>query len=136
MFRDAFKRRCCIVPASGFYEWTGSKGDKTPHLFSAADGSPILAFEGLWERWKNPEGEEVLSCTIIVSGASAWMAPYHNRMPVLLHESYISGWLDGSLGGEALQPAAESTLREWIVSTRVNRTTKVTSLIAAASLAG
>ncbi len=136
MFRDAFKRRCCIVPASGFYEWTGSKGDKTPHLFSAADGSPILAFAGLWERWKNPEGEEVLSCTIIVSGASAWMAPYHNRMPVLLHESYISGWLDGSLGGEALQPAAESTLREWIVSTRVNRTTKVTSLIAAASLAG
>jgi len=86
MFRDAFKRRRCIIPASGFYEWTGGKGDKTPHLFSAADGSPILAFAGLWERWKNPEGEDVLSCTIIVSGASAWMAPYHDRMPVSLRE--------------------------------------------------
>ncbi len=50
MLRDAFKRRRCIIPASGFYEWTGGKGDKTPHLFSAADGSPILAFAGLWER--------------------------------------------------------------------------------------
>ncbi len=47
MFRDAFKRRRCIIPASGFYEWTGKKGDKTPHLFSAADGSSILAFAGL-----------------------------------------------------------------------------------------
>jgi len=64
----------------------------------------------------------VLSCTIIVSGASAWMAPYHDRMPVLLGEDDIAGWLDGSLGGEALRPAAESTLREWIVSARVNKT--------------
>ncbi len=122
MFRDAFKRRRCIIPASGFYEWTGSKGEKVPHLFSAADGSPILAFAGLWDRWRDPAGEEVLSCTIIVSGASEWMAPYHDRMPVLLGEDAITGWLDGSLGGEALQPASESTLREWIVSTRVNKT--------------
>jgi putative SOS response-associated peptidase YedK len=123
MFRDAFKRRCCIIPASGFYEWTGEKGAKQPHLFSAADGSPILAFAGLWDRWRNPDdGEDVLSCTIIVSGASDWMTPYHDRMPVLLSSTAIDAWLDGSMGAEGLTPAAESALREWPVSKRVNRT--------------
>jgi putative SOS response-associated peptidase YedK len=122
MFRDAFKRRRCIIPASGFYEWTGEKGAKQPHLFSAADGSPILAFAGLWDRWRNPDdGEEVLSCTIIVSGASAWMTPYHDRMPVLLTSTAIDAWLDGSMGAEGLTPAAESALREWPVTKRVNR---------------
>jgi len=66
--REAFRRRRCITPASGFFEWTGEKGDKQPHLFTAADGSPILAFAGLWDRWRNPTtGEELLSCTIVVS---------------------------------------------------------------------
>ena len=57
MFRDAFKRRRCIIPASGFFEWTGEKGGKQPHLFTAADGSPILAFAGLWDRWIDPATE-------------------------------------------------------------------------------
>ena len=62
MFRDSFKRRRCIIPASGFF--TGEKGDKQPHLFSAADGSPILALAGLWDRWIDPASkEEILSCT-------------------------------------------------------------------------
>ncbi len=78
MFRDSFKRRRCIIPASGFFEWTGGKVAKIPHLFTAADGSPVLAFAGLWDRWKDPAREDVLSCTIIVSGASEWMAPYHD----------------------------------------------------------
>ena len=122
MFRDAFKRRRCIIPASGFYEWTGEKGAKQPHLFSAADGSPILAFAGLWDRWRNPDdGEEMLSCTIIVSGASAWMTPYHDRMPIVLTSTAIDAWLEGSMGAEGLTPAAESALREWPVTKRVNR---------------
>ena len=123
MFREAFKRRRCIIPASGFFEWTGEKGDKQPHLFTAADGSPILAFAGLWEKWRDPAtGEDVLSCTIIVSGASAWMTPYHDRMPVLLRAEDFDAWLNGTLGADALKPAAESALREWPVSKRVNRT--------------
>jgi putative SOS response-associated peptidase YedK len=122
MFREAFKRRRCIIPASGFFEWTGEKADKQPHLFTAADGSPILAFAGLWEKWRDPaSGEDVLSCTIIVSGASAWMMPYHDRMPVLLVASDFDSWLNGTLGADALKPAAESALREWPVSKRVNR---------------
>ncbi len=69
MFRDAFKRRRCIIPASGFFEWTGGMGEKVPHLFTAADGAPVLAFAGLWERWMDPaSGDAVLSATIIVSG--------------------------------------------------------------------
>src|SRR4051794_16377667 len=59
-----FKERRCIIPANGFYEWTGEKGAKQPHLFTAADGSPVLAFAGLWDRWLDPESDdEVLSCT-------------------------------------------------------------------------
>lgn len=112
MFRDAFKKRRCIVPASGFYEWTGEKGAKQPHLFSAADGAPVLAFAGLWDRWRDPAAdEEVLSCTVIVSGASAWMTPYHDRMPVLLAGDQIGAWLDGSAGVEVLRPAPEGTLQ-------------------------
>jgi putative SOS response-associated peptidase YedK len=123
MFRNAFKERRSIIPASGFYEWTGGKGAKQPHLFTAADGAPVLAFAGLWDRWRDPATrEDVLSCTIIVSGASAWMEPYHDRMPVLLEEKDFGAWLNGTLGPEALKPASESALREWAISPRLNRT--------------
>lgn len=122
MFRGAFKERRCIIPASGFYEWTSAKGDKQPHLFTAADGSPILAFAGLWDRWRDrATGDDILSCTIIVCGASKWMETYHDRMPVILDEKDFSGWLDGSIGPGALKCAPESALREWLVSRRLNR---------------
>lgn len=65
---------------------------------------------------------EVLSCTIVVSGASTWMAPYHDRMPVLLTPETFDAWLSGEAGPEVLKPAAESALREWIVDRKVNRT--------------
>jgi putative SOS response-associated peptidase YedK len=62
-------------------------------------------FAGLWDRWIVPATkEEILSCTVIVSGASEWMTPYHDRMPVLLRDV----WLNGSLGADALRPAAEA----------------------------
>jgi putative SOS response-associated peptidase YedK len=123
MFRNAFKRQRCIIPASGFYEWTGGKTARQPHLFSAADGSPVLAFAGLWDRWRDPAGgEAILSCTIIVTGASAWMEPYHDRMPVLCTRSEVEPWLDGTVGPDALRPAQESALRAWPVSPRLNRT--------------
>jgi putative SOS response-associated peptidase YedK len=99
------------------------KSARQPHLFTAADGSPVLAFAGLWDRWIDPDNfDEVISATIIVSGASAWMTPYHDRMPVLLEPEDFDAWLDGSLGPEALKPAAEEKLREHLVSKRLNRT--------------
>jgi putative SOS response-associated peptidase YedK len=123
MFRNSFKERRCIIPASGFYEWTGPKGARQPHLFTAADGSPILGFAGLWDRWRDPaSGAEILSCTIIVCDASEWMQQFHDRMPVILEPGKFDAWLDGSLGPQALKCAAESALRSWPVSPRLNRT--------------
>jgi putative SOS response-associated peptidase YedK len=123
MFRGAFTYRRCIIPASGFYAWTGGKGARQPHYFTAADRSPVLAFAGLWDRWIDPENfDEVISATIIVSGASGWMASYHDRMPVLLEPQDFDGWLDGSAGPKVLKAAPEAALREWKVSSRLNRT--------------
>jgi putative SOS response-associated peptidase YedK len=123
MFRTAFREQRCIIPASGFFEWTGEKGAKQPHLFTAADGSPILAFAGLWDRWRDPETrEDVLSCTIIVCDANEWMRQYHDRMPVILEPENLDPWLDGSLGPKPLKCAAENALRSWPVSRRMNRT--------------
>jgi putative SOS response-associated peptidase YedK len=122
MFRDAFRHRRCIIPASGFFEWTGGKGNRQPHYFTAADGSPILAFAGLWEPWRDPEtGEDMLSATILVCGANDWMGRFHNRMPVILRPADFASWLDGSMPREALIPAAEDALREWTVDPRVNK---------------
>ena len=65
MFRDAFKRHRCIIPASGYYEWITKLDGKQPYFISAADGG-VLSFAGLWDRWKNAEtGEPVISCTIM-----------------------------------------------------------------------
>ena len=121
MFRSAYVKRRCIIPASGFYEWTGEKGDKTPHFINAADGG-LLGFAGLWEAWINPEtGEEITTCTIITRDANKWMSEIHNRMPATLLPRDFEAWLDGSGGKELLmQPPQE--LREWIVSQRMNKT--------------
>ncbi len=122
-FRAPFKKRRCIIPASGFYEWTGEKKDRQPHYFTDANGEPIIAFAGLWERWEDPfTHEELLSATIIVGPASKWMRAYHDRMPMLLDPKDFDAWLDGSAGLEVLRPAPEDALREWPVSKRVNKT--------------
>ncbi len=92
------------------------------HPFQRCAPRP-MAIASLWDRWTDPaSGDEVLSATIIVSGASEWMTAYHDRMPVLLGVEDFDGWLNGTLGPEALKPAAEEALQEWIVSSRVNRT--------------
>jgi len=84
---------------------TNEPDGKQPHYFSGADGG-LLPFAGLWDRWRDPEtGEEVLSCTMVVSGASDF-----------------DRWLSGEVGTEVLKPARESALREWPVARRVNKT--------------
>jgi putative SOS response-associated peptidase YedK len=90
MFRDAFKRHRCIIPASGYYEWLKRPDGRQPYFISAADGG-VLSFARLWDRWKNPENGEppVVSCTIIVTDANALTRPIHDRMPVVLDEANI-----------------------------------------------
>jgi putative SOS response-associated peptidase YedK len=102
MFRTAFKERRCIVPASGFFEWTGEKGAKQPHLFTAADGSLLLALRrplGPLERSPHRRMGSLLHNHR--SGAPVWIEPSHDRMPVLPEMTDFDGWLDGSLGLEA-----------------------------------
>ncbi len=120
MFKHAFKTRRCIIPASGFFEWTGEKKDRIPHYFTAADRD-LLGFAGLWENWRNPEtGEEIITCTIIVREADEWTAKYHDRMPSMLLPGDFEAWLDGS-GGKELLRQPPRALQEWIVSKRVNK---------------
>jgi len=121
MFRMAFKSRRCIIPASGFYEWTGKAGAKTPHYFSAPSGEP-LALAGLWERWRDPESDAHFdSATIFVGAANEWMSRFHDRMPIMLKWRDADAWLRGSVPAGLLRPAPEDALQEWSVSPRVNR---------------
>jgi putative SOS response-associated peptidase YedK len=119
MFRDAFKRHRCVVPASGFYEWTGPKTARQPWFVSSADGAP-LAFAGLWDRWIDPATkEEIRSFTIIVTDANAFMAKMHDRMPVVLDEAGRQAWL-ASPDPSLLKPAPEDALRAWRVTPKMN----------------
>jgi putative SOS response-associated peptidase YedK len=122
MFRDAFKRHRCIIPASGYYEWIKRPEGRQPYFISAAHGG-TLSFAGLWDRWKNPEtGEPVASCTIIVTDANALTRPIHDRMPVVLDKADIAPWLSGAAGAELLRPAADDRVRAWPASRGVNKT--------------
>jgi putative SOS response-associated peptidase YedK len=94
-YRNAFKRRRCLIPASGFYEWRQEPGQKskTPMYIRMASGDPF-AFAGLWEVWNSPDGSQVLSCAIITTEPNTLMADIHNRMPVIIPSSDYTQWLD------------------------------------------
>jgi putative SOS response-associated peptidase YedK len=120
MFRDAFKKRRCVVPMSGFFEWRQMDDGKQPFFISAAD-SGVLSCAGLWDNWKNREkGETVRSATLIVTEANPFMSQIHDRMPVFLTPDKLDQWLDGTGGVELLTSADPGTLRAWPVSRRVN----------------
>lgn len=96
-FRTPFKKRRCIVPASGFYEWEAmASGPKLPHYFFPASAE-TFAFAGLWEEWLDKStGEIVESCTIVTTSANALLATMHERMPVILHQENYAEWLSES----------------------------------------
>ncbi|WP_374378694.1 SOS response-associated peptidase [Dongia sp.] len=121
-YRQAFQKRRCIVPADGFYEWTGPKGDKIPHLFERQDGTP-LALAGLHETWRAKDGAETIhSFTIVVTAANQWMSRFHDRMPVILDPADFDAWLTGNAEPAAtlLHSAPEETLKERVVPKLVN----------------
>lgn len=94
-FREAWKRRRCLVPASGFYEWRKEGPVKQPYLIRPADGEP-LAFAGLWERWKDQENEVTISYTIVTCPPVPRIAKLHDRMPLVLGGGDRERWLAGS----------------------------------------
>jgi putative SOS response-associated peptidase YedK len=93
-FREALHRRRCLIPASGFYEWRKTPGRRSQPFFIAAARGPLLAFAGLWERWRDPQGERLESCTIVTTHASSVVAPIHARMPVIVSRADQLLWLD------------------------------------------
>jgi putative SOS response-associated peptidase YedK len=110
-FRTAFKRRRCLIPADGFYEWQKQVDSKTkiPHYIRMAKDRPF-AFAGLWDHWRHGEGEPLESCTIVTTEANELMRPLHDRMPVILPEENYAQWLDPK--NEDLR-ALESLLRPY-----------------------
>jgi putative SOS response-associated peptidase YedK len=93
-FRAAFRRRRCLIPADGFYEWQPrERGPKQPWYFHTITGHP-LALAGLWDRWKRPEGDVLESCTIITAPAAGPVGEVHDRMPVIVEPGDFATWLD------------------------------------------
>lgn len=123
-FRNAFQRRRCLILSNGFYEWKKGEGKEpsTPFFITRKDQRPF-AFAGLWEFWKSPEAEEVLSCTIITTSPNELVAPIHNRMPVILPKESIPAWLSAGPADrlvDLLKPLPADQMTAWTVSRRVN----------------
>lgn len=110
-FRSAFKKRRCLVVATGFYEWQVQGRTKQPMWIGLRSKQPF-AFAGLWEHWKPAEGESLETCTIITTEPNDLMAPIHNRMPVILAPAAYDQWLDPPLPARRIPHRAASSLSE------------------------
>lgn len=144
-FRSAFRRKRCILPVDGFFEWVQvpERKKKQPVYISPRDGKP-LAFAGIWETWRPKDAHEAAhelrSCSIITGPPNDLIAPLHDRMPMILPREDWSTWLDSTNGDvEALQrllrPAPEDWLQWWPVSLAVNTVrNRDSSLIAPAEI--
>jgi putative SOS response-associated peptidase YedK len=130
-FRNAMKRRRCLFPADGFYEWKTEGARKRPFVARPRHGGP-MAFAGLWENWIGPNGEEVETAAIITTEANSEMGAVHHRAPVIVPPEQFDFWLDcanvseqeaSSLFGRA----ADGSMEVYEVSSAVNRVANDTS---------
>lgn len=124
-FRNAFKKRRCLVVADGFYEWQRLAGKKQPYYFHLSQKQPF-AFAGLWEHWQDKDGTEIQSCTILTTEANELLSPIHDRMPVILPPQAYDQWLDPDLQDTRqlqswLRPYAAEAMATYPVSLEVNR---------------
>ncbi len=123
-FRDAFTHRRCLIPADGFYEWQRSGKTKRPFCFEV-NGGELFAFAGIWDRWKNPDGKWVESCSILTTSANTVTSAIHDRMPVILEHENHDVWLDPGMrnanaAADLLKPFDATKMRCYPVSERVN----------------
>ncbi len=124
-FRNAMKRRRCLIPADGFYEWKRDGAIKRPHLIRFREGAPF-AFAGLWETWTGPNGEEVDTAAIVTTQANRVLMPIHDRMPVILPPEAYEMWLDcanvdAKTASALLVPAQDDLFETFEISPAVNR---------------
>ncbi len=123
LYREAFKKRRCLVPADAFYEWQriGAK-TKQPFAFGMQSGEPY-AFAGLWERWKPKEGEPLETFTILTTDPNALAERVHDRMPVIVEPQDYSRWMEpgdaSRLPLDLLRPYPAEKMRSWPVNARV-----------------
>jgi putative SOS response-associated peptidase YedK len=125
-FRAAMRRRRCLFPADGFYEWRREGERRTPYYVRLKSGGP-MAFAGLWETWTGRNGEEMETAAIVTTRANRALAPIHERMPVIVPPDAFDFWLDsakvdGETAAALIAPAREGLLDVHEVSSAVNRT--------------
>ncbi len=123
-FKDAFKRRRCLVVADGFFEWQKQDATKTP-LFIRLEPERPFGFAGLYEIWTPPLGEKLVTCTIITTEPNELVRPIHDRMPVILPKDAEDFWLDSAVEDhtrllDLLQPYTASDMSAFTVSKLVN----------------
>jgi len=120
-FRAPFRRRRCLIPADGFYEWEKlPDGRKQPWRITLEGGVPF-AFAGLWDDWLGADGSEVESCTIVTTDAAPSIAKIHHRMPVILDPADFGMWLRGTTDeAQALLHPYRGAIAAYRISTRVN----------------
>jgi putative SOS response-associated peptidase YedK len=123
-FRDPLTNRRCLIPADGFYEWSRTGKVKQPYCFEVNDGE-LFAFAGIWDRWKDPSGSWVKTCSILTTTPNAVTSAVHDRMPVILDPGSYDLWLDPGMqdaiaASEMLKPYEAQFMRRYPVSTRIN----------------
>lgn len=121
-FKHALKRRRCLIPADGFYEWKQDDKQKTPHYIRFRDDR-LWAFAGLWEEWNGPGDAPLRTCTIITGPPNPLLSTLHHRMAVILHPEVESAWLDPQMGAEEalslLQTFPDTELEAFPIGKRV-----------------
>jgi putative SOS response-associated peptidase YedK len=123
-FRHPLKFRRCLIPADGFYEWNRTGKTKQPYCFEV-NGGELFAFAGLWDGWKDANGQWVKTCSILTTTPNAVTAKVHDRMPVILDPDRYGLWLDPGMQNvtvvsELLKPYDAQFMRSFPVSSRVN----------------
>ncbi|HYS48242.1 MAG TPA: SOS response-associated peptidase [Xanthobacteraceae bacterium] len=124
-FRNAMRRRRCLFPADGFYEWRRAGERRTPYYVRLRSGGP-MAFAGLWETWMGPNGEEMETAAIVTTWANRTLAAIHDRMPAIVPPDAFDFWLDGAkvdadTAAALIAPARDEWLDMHEVSPAVNR---------------
>ena len=122
-FRHAFKKRRCLIPASGFFEWAKEDGEKQPYFIFLKDKSS-MAFAGLWEEWSAPDGKILKTCAILTVEANSFLKFIHHRMPVILKPANVMNWLDPDWTESSLKniliPIDPENMEAWKVTKQVN----------------
>jgi putative SOS response-associated peptidase YedK len=120
MFRAAFAKRRCLVPAAAYFEWRDDPDGKVPFAVARVDGDPV-AFGGIWEQWRSPGGETLRTFATITTDANRQLSAIQDRMPVIIEPANWPLWL-GEIEGDPttlLRAAGEDVLRIWPVDKKV-----------------